>query len=239
MSFAARVLFVLVAASSGVAHAQLTTSDPVAAVDNIPPGPATNIQAFDTPDDRGESITVRWDLSADDSESFTTFGDAIVVQGGVRGYNLYRQALGEESETLLATVGPGQSEYIDIAIELAIPYIYTVRPFDLDNETDPTIEPDSDTDLARVAFAVDNLSEPRDADGVLIVAWFDRSDDLVDFNDFFLFADHFGLSANDTAYDALYDIAPESGPDGIVGFDDFFRFAADFGKRVVNLNIEG
>ncbi|NKB67659.1 MAG: hypothetical protein GKR89_11390 [Candidatus Latescibacteria bacterium] len=239
MRFAARILSVLAVASAMAAHAQLTTSDPVRAVDNIPPEPATNIRAFDTPNDRGESITVRWSLSVDDGNSFTTFGDAVVVQGGVRGYNLYRRIAGDDSEALMASLGPGQSEYIDTSIEISVTYIYTVRPFDLDNETDPTIEPDSDADLARVAFAVDNLTEPRDADGVRIVSWFDRSDAVIDFNDFFLFADHFGLTADETAYDALYDIAPQSGPDGIVNFDDFFRFAADFGKRVANLELDG
>jgi hypothetical protein len=44
---------------------------------------------------------------------------------------------------------------------------------------------------------------------------------VVDFSDFFLFADHFG------GEDPLYDIVP----DGVVDFSDFFLFADAFGGR--------
>jgi hypothetical protein len=50
---------------------------------------------------------------------------------------------------------------------------------------------------------------------------------VVDFDDFFLFADHFGLGEGDTAFDPLYDLVPN----GVVDFDDFFLFADHFGER--------
>lgn len=69
------------------AAAQLTTSGPVASVDNIPPAPVTNLQA--TADD-GSSVSLSWTLSTDDARSFTTFGGQVVPTGDVHGYRVYR-----------------------------------------------------------------------------------------------------------------------------------------------------
>lgn len=69
------------------AAAQLTTSGPVASVDNIPPVPVTNLQA--TAGD-GSSVSLSWTLSADDARSFSTFGGQVVPSGDVHGYRVYR-----------------------------------------------------------------------------------------------------------------------------------------------------
>ena len=71
---------------------------------------------------------------------------------------------------------------------------------------------------------------PIDPDGIVILSWFSRVGDTVGFDDFFLFADNFGLADGQQGYDATYDIVPN----GSVDFDDFFRFADDFGKAVAN-----
>jgi hypothetical protein len=42
----------------------------------------------------------------------------------------------------------------------------------------------------------------------------------IDLDDFFLFADHFGLDAGSEGWDGAYDLTA----DGIVDWDDFFRF---------------
>ena len=55
----------------------------------------------------------------------------------------------------------------------------------------------------------------------------------VDFDDFFLFADHFGTAQGETGYDARFDIVPN----GRIDFGDFFRFADDFGKVVANASV--
>lgn len=49
---------------------------------------------------------------------------------------------------------------------------------------------------------------------------------VVDFADFFLFADQFQLTASSTNWDPLYDLAP----DGRIDFADFFVFADVFGR---------
>ena len=137
---------------AGSASAQLTTSGAAAAIDNIPPAPITNLIAADTPGEEGSSITLSWSPSIDDAISFATFGNAIVPRGGVRGYNIYRK-IGEGDDELVAEVGPGSGNFVDASVEDGITYIYSVRPFDLDNETDFVVEPGTSDDLARIIRA--------------------------------------------------------------------------------------
>jgi len=50
----------------------------------------------------------------------------------------------------------------------------------------------------------------------------------VDFDDFFLFTDHFGECQGATGWDPIFDLDA----DGCVDFDDFFLFADSFGRSV-------
>ena len=136
----------------GTASAQLTTSGAAAAIDNIPPAPITNLIAADTPGEEGSSVTLSWSPSADDAVSFTTFGDAVVPRGGVRGYNIYRKVAQGQDE-FLAAVAPGTGGYVDGSVVSGTTYVYSVRPFDLDNETDFAVEPGTPVDLARIIRA--------------------------------------------------------------------------------------
>ena len=206
------------------AAAQLTTSGPVASVDNIPPGPVTGLQA--TAGD-GSSVSLSWTLSTDDARSFTTFGDQVVPTGDVHGYRVYRtdyfppvddngevvlgwftregdkvdfddfflladrfgssdadanfelffdivpndeidvddflrfaddfgKSVTQEhgTEELIATLGPGLSEFVDDNVVSGASYIYDVRAFDGDNETGVVAPFASNEDLARMAIAV-------------------------------------------------------------------------------------
>ena len=146
------------------AAAQLTTSGPVASVDNIPPAPATNLQALATAGD-DPSVSLSWRLSTDDARSFSTFGGQVVPTGDVHGYHVYR------------------------------------------------------TDLFL----------PVDDGGELVLGWFTREGDRVDFDDFFLLADRFGASDADSDFELFFDIVPN----GQIDVDDFLRFADDFGKAVI------
>ena len=143
------------------AAAQLTTSEPVASVDNIPPAPVTDLQATasDAP-----SVSLSWTLSADDARSFTTFGGQVVPTGDVHGYRVYR------------------TDYFP----------------------------------------------PVDDSGEIVLGWFTREGDKVDFDDFFLLADRFGSSDADGDFELFFDIVPN----GQIDVDDFLRFADDFGKTV-------
>ncbi|MCH8993163.1 MAG: hypothetical protein IIA44_15595, partial [Acidobacteria bacterium] len=120
-------------------------SEPVRSVDNIPPAPATEIRALNT----GESIAVTWTASIDDTQSFTVFGDGYVKRGGVNGYRVYRAIQGADPQ-LIGTTSPGVVQFLDPETVTGTTYIYSVRPFDNDNETLPDIEPGSADDLARI-----------------------------------------------------------------------------------------
>ena len=74
---------------------------------------------------------------------------------------------------------------------------------------------------------------PLDRNGDPILGWFTREGDQVDFDDFFLFADHFGTEQEQPGYDARFDIVAN----GRIDFGDFFRFADDFGKVVANASV--
>ena len=218
---------------AGWAQAQgnlTSTGEPVAAVDNIPPAPVEGIRAFDTPNAVGESITLAWELSIDDALYTAPFQEGFVTRSGLDGYRIYRQVDAEGEALLLGEVRPGTGEYIDTSVEVGTTYIYSVRPFDQDNETLPLIEAGSEADLARIV-RVGFATQPVDANGEPILGWFARTSDTVGFDDFFLFADHFGLGEGEEGYDPLFDIVVNMAID----FDDFFRFADDFGKVVNNV----
>ncbi|MFA6110128.1 MAG: hypothetical protein WDA75_15275 [Candidatus Latescibacterota bacterium] len=326
------------------AHAELVTSTPAAAIDNIPPAPITALQAVETASSgTSRTVSLTWVLSADDAVSYTAFGSGYVPRGGVRGYRVYRTAVGGQA-VLLATLGPGVTAYTDQQVTVGERYSYAVHPFDQDNESAFVAAPGSAEDLsrwgvvgglvepepevsvrARIAFAasldlqdaaavsaysarfvtrlaellgitasrisvagitgsavveftvaepVSGSSEPAAAallttlaglagspsepfgdlgpalsltdasaatetsllvrpigvDGRPILGWFTREGTSVGFDDFFLFADHFGLSEGAVAYDPIFDIIVNE----TIDFEDFFRFADDFGKVVTN-----
>lgn len=210
------------------------TDEPVRSVDNIPPAPVASLVAVDTPDDTGGSISLSWELSADDRRVLTAFGDVVVTQGGLRGYRVYRLNADTDEEELLAVLAPGSHSYVDETAQADFTYIYSVRPFDADNETEYLVDLGSAEDLARIATALDNTYvppvEPMGEDGLPVLGWFSKQGNRVSFADFFLFADHFGLGEGDDTFDPLYDLVPN----GKIDFADFFLFADNFGKAIVN-----
>lgn len=218
-------------------QAELTiTDEPVRSVDNIPPTPVGSLTAIDTPDDTGGSISLSWELSADDRRVLSTFGDVVVTQSGMKGYRVYRLNADTDEEELLAVLPAGSRAYVDLTPQVDVTYIYSVRPFDADNETDYVAELGSAEDLARIASALDNTyvppvpTEPVGEDGLPVLGWFSKGGDRVGFDDFFLFADHFGLGDGDGSFDPIYDLVPN----GKIDFDDFFLFADNFGKVIAN-----
>lgn len=60
--------------------------------------PPTGVNAYDTPNDRGDAITVEWQLSSDDAQ--------------LEGYEIYRSEQGKDYE-LVGFVGSGRTRYED------------------------------------------------------------------------------------------------------------------------------
>lgn len=93
---------------------------------DVPPDPASNVQAFDTPNDEGGSITVTWSLPRQDGQD-------------VQGYNLLRAPESTMvpgtpgSFTQIAQLPPGTSAYEDTPVPDHTKFWYQVVVFDASN----------------------------------------------------------------------------------------------------------
>jgi len=222
----------------------LSKSEPVAAIDQRAPAVPVGLRAVDRPGDAGGHIQLTWQPSADSvprlvgvgAADFTTRAGAAAFRPVVHlaGYRVYRWPQGGEP-VLLATLAADSDGYVDSTAIDNVLYRYEVRAFDSAGESAAQIAAGSDEDTARMAAAVDNSFVPADADGRPIQGWFDHTDTVVDLNDFFLFADHFGRLEGEALYDARYDLDRS----GRVDFDDFFLFVDNFGREVANAPAPG
>jgi hypothetical protein len=167
----------------------------VAAIDNLPPVPPTQVRAIDVPDDGGGAIEITWTLSTDDHPRLRGVGAASVLGAGgpvalyrdqaIDGYRIYREDL-NTPHALLATLRPEAFRYVDSTVIDEVNYVYTASTLDGPHETQEATVSGSAGDRARTAFARDNLTAKT------LQGWFDPSDRRTDLNDFFIFADNFG-----------------------------------------------
>ncbi|MYB70410.1 MAG: T9SS type A sorting domain-containing protein [Gemmatimonadetes bacterium] len=205
-----------------LAHSAITiTEEPVGAIDNIAPLAVPSLSALDVPNDEGSRIALMWELSLSDRLLQGIVAEAIGPAAlepvvGVHGYSIYRKT-GAEEFVLVAQVEAGVTSFIDETALNGMRYTYQVRPFDLDNETG--------SDIEQTAMAVRNVAV--DSEGRAIVGLF-GADNRVGFDDFFILADLFGLTAEDAGFDPAFDLAPSA----MIDFDDFFVFADNFGRSV-------
>ena len=187
----------------------------------LPPLEAVpSLSVLDAPNDEGSRIVLTWTLSPSDRLLQGVVAGAVGPAAaepvvGVYGYNIYRRAVGEDEFVLIAQVDAGVTSFVDETALNGVRYTYQVRPYDLDNETG--------SDIEQTAMAVRNIA--MDSEGRMIFGLF-GADNRIGFDDFFIFADTFGLTAEDTGFDPAFDLAPSAQID----FEDFFVFADNFGR---------
>lgn len=148
-----------------------------------------------------------------------SFPNAVGLNGisdqiaGVKGYNVYR-SVGDAAPALVGKAPSGTTSWADETAANGVRYTYTVRPYDSDNEALALV--------SQTAMAVRNnvFTEA----GTPIHGLFGM-DNAVGFDDFFIFADNFGLSVADEMYDPAFDLVA----DARIDFEDFFLFADSFG----------
>ncbi len=196
------------------------TEEPVRAIDNIAPEAVPSLRVLDAPNDEGSRIVLTWTLSPSDRLLQGVVAEAIGPAAtepvvGVRGYGIYRRAAGEDEFVLVAQVDAGVASFVDATALNGVRYTYQVRPYDADNETG--------SELEQTALAVRN--RVVDSEGRALFGLF-GADNRVGFDDFFILADFFGLTAEDVGFDPAFDLAPSAAID----FDDFFVFADHFGR---------
>ena len=206
---------------AGVLSSAITvTEEPARAIDDIAPLAVPSLSVLDAPNDQGSRIVLTWTLSPSDQVLQDVVAGAIGPLGaepvvGVYGYSIYRRAAGEDEFAKIGQVDAGVAAFVDETALNGVRYTYQVRPYDLDNETG--------SDIEQTAMAVRNLAV--DSEGRAIIGLF-GTDNRIGFDDFFIFADNFGLTAEDTGFDPAFDLAPNA----TIDFDDFFVFADNFGR---------
>jgi|SaaInl4_150m_RNA_FD_contig_101_98338_length_6634_multi_13_in_0_out_0_1 hypothetical protein len=208
----------------GVLLSQIRLSETTEAIDNIAPAAVPFMQVMDTQNDAGGSITVKWAKSADDKMLTTTVPNAVgdmhtYTTVGVEGYNVSRK-LGDAAWQLVGQAGAGETSFEDATVFNGVRYSYKVEARDADNVATSEFE--------KSAMAIRN--NVVDVDGNRIAGLF-GADSRVDYDDFFIFADHFGLTAGSETFDAAFDLSPNN----TVDFDDFFVFADNFGREMVGV----
>lgn len=199
-----------------------TTALRTGATDQSLPAPPTQLRAHRD----GDRVELRWALSADEGQiQWYPYGEAFVGQPRLRGYRVFRSANGG-LYTALGRVGPRIEVFWDSVGTTPAIYRYRVLAEEGENLGEEAIAAGSAADQQRTVVV--GRGVPVDAGGQPVEGLF--NDDLVvDFDDFFLFADHFGANRErDEEFDGRFDL----NGDGSVGFDDFFRFADHFGQVV-------
>ena len=196
------------------------TDEPVRAIDNIAPLAVPSLSVLDAPNDEGSRIVLTWTLSPSDRLLQGVVAGAVGPAAaapvvGVYGYNIYRRAAGEDEFAKIAQVDAGVTSFVDETALNGVRYTYQVRPYDLDNETG--------SDIEQTAMAVRNIAV--DSEGRALFGLF-GADNSIGFDDFFIFADSFGLTAEDTGFDPAFDLSPNA----TIDFEDFFVFADNFGR---------
>ncbi|MCC7261884.1 MAG: hypothetical protein IT369_05090 [Candidatus Latescibacteria bacterium] len=199
-----------------------TTTQRVGSADQSLPAPPTGLQASL----QEGWVRLQWQLSADEgARHWFPYGEGLVAESSFRGYWVFRSTNGG-LYVLLGRVAGGTGAYADSVGEEPAIYRYRVLAEEGENLGEEVMAVGSAADQLRTVVV--GRGVPVDAGGQPVAGLF--NDDLVvDFDDFFLFADHFGANRErDEEFDGRFDLDG----DGRVGFEDFFRFADNFGKVV-------
>ncbi|MCC7261317.1 MAG: T9SS type A sorting domain-containing protein [Candidatus Latescibacteria bacterium] len=204
-----------------VQSAKVYTKEAVRAIDNKAPEAISALRVIDTPSDAGGSITVSWVKSASDGMLPRMISSAVGptttdMVAGVKGYNVYRKS-GRGDYTLVGKTGAGETSFVDGTVFNGERYTYKVSAYDEDNVAPVSVE--------RTAMAIRN--RVFDRTGAVVLGLF-GADNKVGFDDFFVLADRFGLTAGDEGFDSAFDLKT----DNRIDFDDFFVFADNFGRGV-------
>ncbi|MBN61235.1 MAG: hypothetical protein CME20_07750 [Gemmatimonadetes bacterium] len=199
------------------------TLEPIRAIDNIAPDAVPFLRVSDTPGDAGSSVSLTWTKSPSDQllpRSAGAVGPTVSdMVAGVKGYNIYRKVGANGEFALIAKANSGETSFADLTALNGVRYTYQVTPYDDDNETT--------SELERTAMAIRN--HVVDKNGKAVYGLFGM-DNRVGFDDFFIFADNFGLTPADESFEPAFDLAPGASPK--IDFDDFFVFADNFGRSI-------
>jgi hypothetical protein len=151
--------------------------DSVVPLDNIAPASPADLDAADTPDDQGGSISLTWSLSPDDGAG----------AGDVARYGIYR---GESDQSAaadsLGEVAAGVSGYVDAGLPDGVLYYYWVKAWDTANASDfagPTSASALDNLAPAPPTSLQASDNPGDGGGAILLEWDLSADDGSGAND--------------------------------------------------------
>jgi len=147
-----------VRAYDGTQESDASNKATATSADNTPPAAPQILSVVDTPGDQGGSITLTWELSADDGQG----------AGDVAGYRIYRKSGG--SYELVGEVAAGTTTFIDTQVQDGTDYTYLVKATDGTNE--------ADSNETEPVQAQDNLPPT-----VVKVVWVDETHVEVEFSE--------------------------------------------------------
>lgn len=208
------------------------TADPVAALDNIPPGAATDVML--------DGLTVSWTMSPDEGPTGVTYtntwtGQAGIAIPGVTGYDIL-VGLSAEAMNSVGKVKAGESSF-DLSVEAITPLIVAgvitqeqlteLLANDLLGVMVRVDALDASNSVPSMIFTVEKLTRREftsaDGDPVYLIA---EGDMTVGFDDFMAFAAAFDTRDGDDAWNVQADL----NDDGTVDFADFILFVGSYGK---------
>ncbi len=135
-----------VAMTGGPVQAALTVSGSAGGLDDLAPGPVSDLAV--EVDLGGPSATITWSIAAEDfrrqaavSGDFTSGGTYVNVND-VAAYNIYRGELDGEL-TLLASVNNGATSYVDDTVEAGFTYVFAVAAADASGNESTQTESDA------------------------------------------------------------------------------------------------
>lgn len=152
----------------------------------LPPRPARELTAADTPDDSGGSIALDWLLSLDDGQG----------SDSVTEYVIRRRQGTSGTFALIARVPAGTTHYADTTVTDGLNYYYLVRATDGTLYSDSNIAGpvrsvnDGAPALVRGVYAEDR---PADSGGAIRVGW-DRYSATADFDHFAIYRARSGFT---------------------------------------------
>lgn len=146
---------------------------------DVPPDPVSNLQAVDTPNDEGGSITVTWKVPPQD-------------RADVQGYKVLRAAESRMipgtpgSFTQIAQLPPGSGVHIDTPVPDHTPYWYQVVVFDASNQVPSAIAGPAEARDDTPPDPIENLvaaDTQADLGGSISLSWigYQYPDDLAEY----------------------------------------------------------
>lgn len=209
------------AQSAQVRASEATVAAAARAIDDIAPAAVTG----ETAAINAREVTLTWTASADDRVvGFIPYRGYAAPIAGVQTYDVFRGAT-DQALVKIASLASGSTTYKDVVSpDLGNNLVYRITATDLDNATSGK--------LVSVTFAGVGRTPYTSTDGKPAYLMVDPAKAetplVVDFEDFFVFADSFGMKKGDAGFNPQTDV----NDDGVVDFDDFFAFADSFGKSI-------